>query len=260
MALPGAFVEPTLRRIRVRLGNEFVADSSRAQLLVQYGPRGLPTYYLPFEDVRWDSLVDESKGPEGQRVWTVQTPHARAEAAAWTHEDTAGPAAALADHVTFSWRQLEWYEEDERVVVHARDPHKRVDTLRSSRHVEVFVAGERVADSIRPLLLFETFLPTRYYLPFEDVRTDLLTASDTFTICPYKGQARYWSIRIGDTLVPDAAWSYPDPIPENPKIRDLLCFFNEKVDLVVDGVPLERPWSPWSDNNPDAVDDPQLLR
>lgn len=132
--------------------------------------------------------------------------------------------STLAGHVTFSWRQLEWYEEDERVVIHARDPCKRVDTPRSSRRVQVLVADELVADSIRPLLLFETSLPTRYYLPFGDVRTALLEASDTVTVCPYKGRARYWSLRVGDTLVPDAAWSYPDHCgePEDPRPALLL--------------------------------------
>jgi uncharacterized protein (DUF427 family) len=109
------------------------------------------------------------------------------------------------------------------------------------RRVEVHVAGERVANSVRPVVLYETMLPVRYYLPFVDVRTDLLTASETVTYCPYKGQARYWS----HPAMPDVAWSYPDPIPENPKIRDLLCFYNERVDLTVDGVPQPRPDSPF---------------
>jgi uncharacterized protein (DUF427 family) len=170
----------------VRLGDELVADSICAQLLVQYGPGGLPTYYLPHEDVYPDALVDETIGPDGQRTWAVRAGPKRAEAAAWTHENPTGTMATLAGHVTFSWRQLEWYEEDERVVIHARDPYKRVDTLRSSRRVQVLVAGELVADSIRPLLLFETSLPTRYYLPFGDVRTALLEASDTVTVCPYR--------------------------------------------------------------------------
>ena len=249
-AAPAPFVESTPRRIRVRLGDELVADSTRAQLLVRYGLEELPTYYLPWEDVRPGALVDETIGPDGQRTWAVRAGSKRAESAAWTHEDPTSSMAALAGHVTFSWRQLEWYEEDERVVLHARDPYKRVDTLRSSRRVQVLVGGEQVADSIRPLLLFETSLPTRYYLPFEDVRTDLLEASDTVTVCPYKGQARYWALRVGNTVVPDVAWSYPNPIPENPKIRDLLCFFNERVDLVVDGETVQRPVSPWSEPNP----------
>jgi uncharacterized protein (DUF427 family) len=246
MRASAPLVEPTPRRIRVRLGNRLVADSRRALLLIQYGPGGMPTYYLPAEDVLSGALVEEAAGPRGERTWTVQAGNLRAGRAAWTHPEPAGSLAALAGHVTFSWQQLEWYEEDERVLVHARDPYKRVDTLRSSRRVQVFAGGLQVADSTRPLLLFETGLPVRYYLPFADVRTDLLEASGTVTACPYKGLARYWSLRAGDTYVPDAAWSYPDPIPENPKIRDLLCFFNERVDLVVDGEALERPRTAWT--------------
>lgn len=231
---PPPSVEPTPRRIRVRLGGTVVADSTRAQLLVQFGGLdGFPTYYIPLDDVRPGVLVDESDGR-----WSVAAGRRRAEAAAWTND--AFPE--LKGHVSFSWKLLDWFEEDEQVFVHARSPYHRVDTLRASRRVEVFIGGERVANSIRPVLLFETSLPTRYYLPFADVRTDLLTASDTISACPFKGSARYWS----HPDVPDVAWSYPDPIPEIPKIRDLLCFYNERVDLVIDGVPQERPSSPFS--------------
>ena len=247
LQVPPPCVEPTPRRIRVRLAGELVADSDRAQLLVQYGPGALPTYYLPRDDVRRDALVDEQVGADGRRRWTVRAGDAEAVGAAWQHEEPLADMTALAGCVTFCWRQLEWYEEDERVVVHARDPHSRVDTLRSSRRVQVVVAGEQVADSARPLLLLETSLPIRYYLPFSDVRTDLLHPSDTVSTCPYKGLARYWSVRVGETVVPDVAWSYPEPIAENPKIRDLVCFFNERVDLVVDGRSVPRPVSPWSE-------------
>lgn len=254
MQLPQPFVEPTQRRIRVRLGGMVVADTQRAQLLVQYGPGGLPTYFVPLDDVRADALVDESRAHDGQRRWTVAAGRVRAEGAAWTHRDPTATYSALDGHVTFSWRQLEWFEEDERALVHARDPYKRVDTLRSSRRVDVRVDGELVAASVRPLLLFETWLPVRYYLPFEDVRTDLFAPSNLVTMCPYKGTARYWSIRVVDTVVPDLAWSYPDPIPENPKIKDLVCFFNERVDLTVDGVPQERPDTPWAQPPAPTID------
>lgn len=246
MKLPDPVVKPTHRRIRVRLGSAVVADTQRAQLLVQYGPGGLPTYFVPLADIRPDVLVDERADEDGRRRWTVASGRARADGAAWTHPNPVGMFAPLEGHVTFSWRQLEWFEEDERALVHARDPYKRVDTLRSSRRVEVAVNGEPIANSVRPLLLFETSLPIRYYLPFEDVRRDLFVPSDLITMCPYKGTARYWSIRINNELVPDIAWSYPDPIPENPKIKDLVCFFNERVDLSIDGVaqePVETPWS-----------------
>jgi uncharacterized protein (DUF427 family) len=230
---PPPSVEPTPRRVRVRLGPTVVADSSRALLLTEFGPTVLPTYYLPIDDVRPGVLVDEADGR-----WSVAAGGRRAEGAAWTNDDF----DELKGHVTFSWETLDWYEEDERVFCHARPPHHRVDTLRSSRRVEVFINGERVANSTRPLLLFETYLPTRYYLPFSDVRMDLFTASETVTQCPYKGIARYWS----HPDLPDAAWSYPDPIPENPKIRDLVCFYNERVDIVIDGEPQERPVTPFS--------------
>jgi uncharacterized protein (DUF427 family) len=226
------YVEPSPRRVRVRLGDTVVADSERAQLLIRYG-RGLPTYYLPIDDVRPGVLVDETA--DG---WSVVAGKRRADQAAWSNDEF----AVLKDHVTFSWETLDWYEEDEQVFMHARDPHHRVDTVRASRRVQVFIAGEQVADTVRPLLLFETTLPTRYYLPFADVRTDLLTASETTTFCPYKGRARYWS----HPAVADVAWSYPDPIPENPKIRDLISFYNERVDIVVDGAPVPRQLSPWS--------------
>jgi len=246
MRLPPVSLEPTQRRIRVRLDGQVVADSNRAQLLIEYGPGRLPTYYLPRDDVRSAALVDEAVGADGRRHWGVSAGRARVEAAAWEHPDPTGPLAALAGHVTFSWQLLEWFEEDERMIMHARDPHKRVDTLRSSRRVEVSLEGHQLASSVRPLLLFETHLPTRFYLPFDDVRTELFEPSDLVTICPYKGTARYWSVRVGGTVVRDLVWSYPDPVPENPKINDLLCFFSERVDIVVDGVPLDRPVTSWS--------------
>ncbi len=253
MYRPEPFVEPTRRRVRVRLGGTVVADSHRAQLLVQYPPGGLPTYFVPLDDVRPDALIDESTAHDGQRRWTVAAGRASAQDAAWTHSDpTRFPA--LDGHVTFSWQQLEWFEEDERAQVHARDPYKRVDTLRSSRRVEVRLHGQLLASSARPLLLFETWLPVRYYLPFEDVRTDLFAPSNLVTMCPYKGTARYWSVVVGETVVPDLAWSYPDPIPENPKIRDLVCFFTERVDLTVDGVAQERPDTSWTEPPAPTID------
>jgi uncharacterized protein (DUF427 family) len=232
--IPPPLIEPTRRRIRVRLGNTLVADSERALLLVQFGGKDfLPTYYLPMADVRPGVLVDEADGR-----WSVAAGRLRADGAAWDNDEF----PELKGHVTFSWKLLDWYEEDEQVFEHARSPYHRVDTLRSSRRVEVFIGGDRVASSIRPLLLFETSLPVRYYLPPADVRTELFTASDTVTRCPWKGVARY----LSHPDVPDVAWSYPDPIPENPKIRDLICFYDERVDMVVDGVRLDRPRTPFS--------------
>ena len=118
--------------------------------------------------------------------------------------------------------------------------------LASTRHVKVMIAGETVAETHRPFLLFETGLPTRYYIPRRDVRMDLLEPTDQTSRCPYKGIATYWTARVGDKTLKNAVWSYPNPIPENPKIKDLLCFFNERVDLYVDSELQERPLTPWT--------------
>jgi uncharacterized protein (DUF427 family) len=128
-----------------------------------------------------------------------------------------------------------WFEEDEQVFVHPRDPYTRVDTLHSSRHVRVEIDGVTMGETRRPMFLFETRLPTRYYIPKLDVRMDLLEPSESVTRCPYKGVARHWSAQVCDKLVTDIVWSYPAPIPECPKIENLLSFYNERVDLYIVG-------------------------
>src|SRR3712207_4634379 len=139
-----------------------------------------------------------------------------------------------------------WYEEEEEVFVPPRTPSPRVDVLDSSRHVKVTVNGEVVAETERPRLLFETGLPPRYYIPPEDVRQEALVPSDRHTRCPYKGVASYYSVEAGEGRVEDLVWYYPGPIAAAGKIKGLLCFFNEKVDLEVDGEKQERPQTQWS--------------
>ena len=141
----------------------------------------------------------------------------------------------------------EWREEDEVLVGHARDPFKTVDTRRSSRHVAVDIAGVTVAESTHSVMLFETYLPTRYYLPRADVRMELLVPSDTVSVCAYKGRARYWSAHVDTTVLTDVAWAYEDPHNYATSVADMICFFNERVDLRIDGEPLARPRSPWSE-------------
>ena len=216
--MPDPYAEPTPRWIRVRVGDAWVADSRRALLVCRYGPGQLPTYAFPEDDVADASLaVRLTDLPDG--------------------------LAATEGMWTFPWGGgVRWFEEATEVFVHARDPTKRVDALPSERHIRIERDGELLAESVRPTALFETWLPTRWYLPAEDVRLDLLTPSDTMTRCPYKGRARFWSAP-GHA---DIAWSYPDPIPECPRIAGLVCFFNEHVDLTVDGEPQKRPVTPWS--------------
>ena len=222
-------------------------------LLRQYGADGLPAYYFPQSDVRMDRLEAATPGPDvaappGRELHTVRVGDQVAEHAAWVYVDPPPGLGALAGHVSFAWSRMEaWYEEDEEIFVHARDPHARVDVVPSSRHVRIEIAGETVAESRRPWLLFETGLPVRYYLSTDDVRVDLLERTGLRTRCPYKGIASYWTATAGGRTVRNVVWSYLDPIPECPRIRGLMCFFQERVDLYDDGVLQPRPRTPWSE-------------
>ncbi len=236
-------VEPSDKWVRVFLGGVKVADSRRP-LLVWEKPY-FPTYYFPLGDVRADLLVEtgevrRSPSRGEATVYTVKAGGAEAVAAAYRYPDS--PLVEIRDHVAFVWRKMDhWFEEDEEVYVHPRDPYTRIDALASSRHVRVVVDGVTVAESHRPTLLFETGLPVRYYLPKTDVRLDLLRPSDTRTECPYKGVASYWSVVVDGTVHEDIVWSYPFPLPESAAVAGLVCFYNEKVDIYVDGELQERP-------------------
>lgn len=242
--------EPNQRRVRVFFGGQAVADSTRTLYLFETGH--LPVYYFPRADVWFDLLEPSShtthcpfKGDAS--YYSVVVGDRRADNAVWAYPDPIDSVPELKDYVAFYWDAADaWFEEDDEVFRHPRDPYHRVDVLNSSRHVQVAVDGVTVADSHRPRLLFETSLPVRYYLPKLDVRQELLIPTDTRTRCPYKGEAVYWSVRAGDRVAEDIAWGYPAPIPEAPKLENLVAFFNEKVDLVVDGVRQERPVTPWS--------------
>jgi uncharacterized protein (DUF427 family) len=243
--------EPSPRRVRVKYNREIIADSINAHLLFE--TRHLPVYYFPRSDVRFDLMTATDhhtfcpyKGTAD--YWTIAIGDKVAENALWGYPDPFDEVVAIKDFVAFYWDRMDaWYEEDEEVFVHPRDPYKRVDVIQSSRSVQVAVGGQVVAETRRARFLFETRLPTRYYIPCEDVRMDLLVPSAKVTRCPYKGQARYYSLKIEDKCFDDLVWSYPDPIPECFKIKDYLCFFNEHVDdILVDGVSQPRPLTPWS--------------
>jgi len=243
--------EPSPRHVRAVFAGTTVADSKRVLLLRERGHVGV--YYFPMDDVRMDLLVRTDKHTRcpykgDASYWSVEVNGRRAENAVWAYEDPLSERVDIKGHVAFYWDKLDhWFEEDEEVFVHPRDPHHRVDACRSSRHVRVVIGGETVAASDRPVLVFETGLPVRYYLPKTDVRLDLLTPTDTVTRCPYKGQARYWSATAGDTTVEDAAWSYTYPLPAVSTIAGHVCFFQERVDEIwVDGEQVERPQTPWS--------------
>jgi uncharacterized protein (DUF427 family) len=157
------------------------------------------------------------------------------------------PIEELRDAVRLDWAAMdEWLEEDEPVYTHARDPYTRVDILASTRHVRIEVDGVTLADSHSPRILFETGLPPRYYLPLADLRQDLLRPTDRVTHCPYKGSANYFTVEVDGRTYPDFVWLYRMPLPESQKVAGLACFYNEKVDLYLDGELQERPRSPFS--------------
>jgi uncharacterized protein (DUF427 family) len=248
MLKDGVHIEMSPRRVRTYFDHQLIADSQR--VLLVFETRRPPVYWFPTEDVRMDLLAvkEPAAGASSDTLrWRSTTGGRQADNVAWSYADPGGDRAALRGHIAFYWNAMDgWYEEDEEVFVHPRDPYTRVDTVHSSRHVRVEVDGHVVAETNRPVLLFETGLPTRYYIPKLDVRMDLLEATGTVTHCPYKGDAAYWSLRVGDKTYKDFVWSYPRPIPEIPKIENLMCFYNERVDVYVDGKLQERPVSPFS--------------
>jgi uncharacterized protein (DUF427 family) len=237
---PVGHVEPVPRRVRAVLGGQTVLDTTAARYV--WESPSYPQFYVPLDDVAADVLVDEDAeedrplGPARRHTLTaggVEHP-----GAAWVPVD-----GELKDTVRFDWKAMDaWFEEDEQVFVHPRSPYARVDAIRSSRTVRVERQGVLLAESSSPVFVFETGLPTRYYLPRTSLNLAVLEPSDTVSECPYKGTtSAYWSARIGDRLHPDLAWSYDFPTRQLLPITGLVAFYNEKVDTFLDGQPLERP-------------------
>ena len=242
--------EPCAKRLRIVFGGETIADSTAVRLL--HETKHIPVYYFPRADVRMDLLTPTDhttfcpfKGTAS--YYTLAGGGRRADNAVWTYAAPFDEVPEIKDYLAFYWDKMDhWYEEDEEIFVHARDPYKRIDIVDSSRLVRIVLGRETVAESTGARFLFETGLPTRYYLPATDVRVDLIP-SETHTSCPYKGTASYWSVKAGGRVFEDIVWFYPDPVPEAAKIKDRVCFFNEKVDAIeVDGVVVPKQQSPWS--------------
>jgi uncharacterized protein (DUF427 family) len=236
-------IEHGQKWLRAMVAGRPLVDTRRS-LLVWEKPY-YPSYYVPVGDVaaelRPTGEVDHSPSRGDAEVVDLVLPDGQvlAGAGAWYREPR---LPALEDHLRLAWEAADaWYEEDEQVFVHARDPYVRIDALRSSRHVVVERDGVLLADSVRPVLLFETGLIARMYLPQPDVRMDHLEASDTVTRCPYKGTASYLHLRAGGLHVDDIAWTYPFPTWESLPIAGLVAFHDEQVDVTMDGVRLDRP-------------------
>jgi uncharacterized protein (DUF427 family) len=244
------FWDPVPQRIRGLVAGETVVDSTNAKLLHETGR--LPVYYFPDEDVRADLLVDSDtrttcphKGEA--RYHSLRVGDRTVADAVWYYPEPIENAPFLAGHKAFYWKLVDaWYAEDEQLFGHPRDPYARIDVYPTSRQIRVSLDGELLAETVRAKALFESNLPTRWYLPQDDVRLELLEPSSTLTRCAYKGQASYWHVRIGDELHEDLAWTYREPQHDAEPVRDLIAFFNERVDIEVDGRLHERPVTQWS--------------
>jgi uncharacterized protein (DUF427 family) len=263
--LGGLRFQPTPKRIRATVGGDAVVDSGRAVLL--WEPRRIvPAYAVPVDDITAElvpappsaeaAAALDALGPrrvlspghfrthttEGDEL-TVRAPAGEREAAAFRLADP-----DLAGYVELDFDAFDqWLEEDEPIISHPPDPFHRIDVRRSSRAVVVERDGVVLAESTRPRLLFETNLPVRTYLPREDVRVDRLVPSATRTACAYKGEtSSYWAVEREGRRPLDVAWSYEHPLPDAVEIAGLVAFFDERVDVVFDGVRKERPTTPWS--------------
>lgn len=261
--------EPTGKRIRARWGGVIVVDTTRAALV--WGPRRVvASYAVPTEDIRADlitavassagdsdgvgfSMPDLSRRPllDPSVPFAVHTADGEVVDVQLAGQRRSGAGfrlteADLAGYVVLDFTAFDvWFEEDEVNVGHPRDPFHRIDVLASSRNVRLELDGTVLADSSRPTLLFETMLPMRYYLPREDVRVELIP-SDTRSYCAYKGHASYLSPTVGDQVIEDLAWTYEQPLHEASHVGGQVAFFDERVDVVLDGKRLERPVTPWS--------------
>jgi uncharacterized protein (DUF427 family) len=243
MIVPVDHIEPVPRRIRAFLGGAVVLDTTRAVYVWEW-PH-YPQYYVPIADVAGDVLVDEDHAQRlhrgtarryGLRAGSVDRP---ASARVFSNDALEG----LVDTVRFDWGAMDaWFEEDEEVFVHPRNPYVRVDALRSTRAMRIELEGMVIAESSSPVMVFETGLPTRYYLNRTEVDFEHLVPTETVTSCPYKGTTSgYWSFQFGETSHPDVAWAYDFPTRQLAPIAGLIAFYNEKVDVILDGNLLPRP-------------------
>jgi uncharacterized protein (DUF427 family) len=229
------FAEPLRRRMRVQFAAEWIADSEDVILL--HEPGHYPVAFFPLGDVYPGVLVDENRITQhrelGDTAWyTVTAGDETAARSAWQYTALAAHAGELRNHVAFAWRAMDaFFEEDERIVGHATDPYHRIDIRQSSRHLVVIDGSRVIADTTRPVALYESGFAPRWYVPREDIDETALTAAEGQTFCPYKGLASYYD--IGDRK--GAAWSYPQAWPEVSRVANLVSFEPDKVDVFLDG-------------------------
>jgi len=243
------YFDPCHKRVRVVVGGETIADSRNLLLLQESGHQ--PIYYFPPDDVRMDLLEPSERHTRCPKkgeasYYTIRAGDKEIKAGAWYYPEPLVEAEPLKDLIAFYWQWMDhWYEEDEEVFVHPRAPYHRVDVLDTSRHIRISLDGELLAETERAQALFESNLPTRWYIPREDV-VATVEPTATVTSCPYKGTASYYSVKLSNgEVAKDVIWYYEEPLVNVGKIQGLLCFFNERVDVEVDGQPEGRPETDW---------------
>ncbi|KAI0043809.1 DUF427-domain-containing protein [Auriscalpium vulgare] len=226
------YTEDTIKRIRVLFGGEYIVDTRNSKLVWEHAY--FPHYYFHKSDVPEKYLQNATKSDKSD-TYDLVVANRKADAAVklFTEGD-------LKDFVKISFDKADaWLEEDERIYYHPKDPYKRVDVLQSSRHVRVKIDGVEVANTTKPRLLFETGLRVRTYIPISDVHMELLTPAELTTGCPYKGVASYYDVNLPSGKKEGLVWWYRAPNLECAEIRGFLAFYDEKVDVFVDGKKVE---------------------
>ncbi|KAI0058683.1 DUF427-domain-containing protein [Artomyces pyxidatus] len=231
---PAGYSEDATRRVRVLFGGEYIVDTRKAKLVWEHS--FFPHYYFPRAEVQ-EKYLKRAKEDEKADTYDLVVANRVAEGAVISHTsgDFKGYVKIIFDKADA------WLEEDEEIFYHPKDPYKRIEVLQSSRHVRVEIDGVEVANTKKPHLLFETGLPVRTYIPKSDVRLDLLTHAKMTTGCPYKGVANYYDVNLPSEKKEGLVWWYRSPILECAEIRGLIAFYDEKVDVFVDGEKVERP-------------------
>ena len=264
-SLPELRWQPVVKRVTVRLGDQLVAVTDRPVLVFE-PKRVVASYAVPLADLQVALEPGPSGPPPDHRpvgfgeggpplldpsvpfaVHSTDGEPVRISAAGRTGDGFRLSDPDLHDHVVLDFDGFDWWEEDEPLLGHARDPYHRIDVRRSSRRVRISHAGVLLAETAEPRMLFEgTFPLPRYYLPRGDVVADLLPSA-LDTTCAYKGHATHYDVRAGDEVLPAAAWTYEDPLDDARDVIGLVSFYQERLDLEVDGEPQERVRTPWSE-------------
>ncbi len=232
------YLHPFPRRVRAEFGGRTVADSDRGALLHETGL--LPVLYVPMADIEQKFLVESSHTThcpfKGDATYFDLVVGDRTSTnAVWTYSTPNPEASWLQGLAAIYWRAADaWFDEEEQVHGHLRDPFHRVDARRSTMLVRISYGDQALALTGAAMVLSETGLPNRYYIPFTDVQRDLLVPSRTRTYCPYKGAAAYWSLRTGDTEIADVGWSMPEPLKDGRDVHDHICFVHDELTMTLE--------------------------